>query len=426
MAETLSYYVLNPNKLLSLNAEKFEFVERRIMNGYRYVSQIREDLTFEVLNLFPDYDFPGKIRKVEVKAIGDGDSDKEVTIIIELTDKEGIQDEARHAFTRISSPNGKTFKDVYLYPVEGDGHVLAGTLTIPNRAKSGYWTIQNITVTDSVGNQRMEGIVDFGFKLYINNRIEDTTPPQYVADSMRISVQEGTESGRQIFNLNANWEIDEDIEMSRRSPVYANIISTDYSEIYRIAEYGTYNGDSRRGRVNLVLTEFHPPGRYGASYVNMKDRALNRGSQYFSDNPRHEPIRTISIASRNPDYQKPVLDTERIFIRATPLNPVAPDGSTKVEVVFYAKDNKSGLGTVHYKLVDPLGKVHFNYFQHANFHTRFFQGDPAVYKKYKIKTTLAKGSPPGRWGLMEIVLQDKAGNIRTFNFLETIHFEISQ
>ena len=32
-----------------------------------YISRIREDLTFEVLNLYPDYDYPGKIKSVSTK-----------------------------------------------------------------------------------------------------------------------------------------------------------------------------------------------------------------------------------------------------------------------------------------------------------------------------------------------------------------------
>ena len=63
MAESLAHYVFNPKKLLSVAPQKFHFIEQRIMNGYRYVSMIRKDLTFEVLNLFPDYDFPRKNSK---------------------------------------------------------------------------------------------------------------------------------------------------------------------------------------------------------------------------------------------------------------------------------------------------------------------------------------------------------------------------
>ena len=424
MAESISYYVLNPKKLLSVASKKFDFIEKRIMNGYRYVSSIRKDLTFEVLNLYPDYDYPGKIRRVEVSAFGDRNENKNVVITIELTDKKGMQDSAQHASTRVFSPND-TFKDLYLYPVGGNRHLLRGSLIIPKKAKNGYWKVSNITVTDEVGNKRMEGIIDFGFKLYINNQIEDTTPPQYVPNTIGINVQEEIVSnGKQIFNVNVSWKIKEDNEMRKRSPVFANLISLDYNDLYRIQGYGPFNRGTKKGHVRLVLTEYHPPGDYGITYINMQDMALNRGRQYFSSNPAHRPVRFITITSRNPDYKKPVLDPNRMAVQAVPLNPSAPDGRTRVNIIFYAKDNKSGLGYVNYKLMDPLGKVHYNYFYHSNFYTRFFKGNPTVYKKYEIKTTLPKGSAPGQWGVMEIVLHDKAGNINTYNFLETIHFQL--
>ena len=424
MAESLSYYVLNPNKLLSLAPKKFNFIEKQVMNGYRYVSKIREDLTFEVLNLFPDYDFPGKIRKVIVTAKGDPNSDKEVAITIELTDKEGIEDSASKAFTRIFSPDD-TFKDLYFNPVNGNGHILRGTLTIPKNAKNGYWTLPNITITDNSGNERHEGIVDFGFKLYINNQIEDRIPPEYVADSMNITSQEEyDEKGRQVFRLRTTWEVNENLEMKSRSPVYTNIISLDYSDLYSIQRYGTYNKKNRMAQVDLMLTEHHPVGRYGASYIMMEDMALNKKGQYFSDNPKHEPIKSLSIKPRDPDYEKPTLDINRIYIKADPKNPTSPDGSTNVEIVFYANDNKSGIGVVTYTLIDPLGKGHFNYFYHENFRTLFFKGNPTEEKEYRIRTTLPKGSPPGKWGLLEIVINDKAGNGNTYNFLETIHFQV--
>ena len=425
MAESIANYVLNPNKVLSRAEKKFKFIEKRIMNGYRYVSTIREDLTFEVLNLFPDYDYPGKIRRVEVKTDGDPTEDKRVTVTIELTDKPGIEDDARSAYTRITSPN-QTFKDLRLHPVNGNGHLLRGSLTIPNTAKSGYWTIQNISVTDQTGLERHEGIIDFGFKLYINNAVEDITPPRYVADTMTIISNERQREERQVFEIDVSWEIDEDLAMAASSPVYANMISLDHSHLYRITSYGNFNDETNIGKVRLVLTEHHPPGRYGISFVNMRDRALNRGDQRFSDDPQHEEIRYVTINSRDPDYDKPVLDPEKITVEADPENPEAPDGRTNVRIVFYAKDNKSGLGLVSYTLVDPLGNPDSHWFYHSNTYTRFYQGDPTVYKRYEIRKTLPKGSAPGTWGVSEIVLRDKAGNTNTYDFLETLHFRLEE
>ncbi len=48
LAESISYYVKNPNMLKSRAPLKFAFIRDRLMHGTRYVATIREDLTFEV------------------------------------------------------------------------------------------------------------------------------------------------------------------------------------------------------------------------------------------------------------------------------------------------------------------------------------------------------------------------------------------
>ena len=64
MAESISYYIVNPDKLRSRSPAKYEFIQNRIMHGTRYISQIRADLTFEVYNLYPDVVYPGRIIRV--------------------------------------------------------------------------------------------------------------------------------------------------------------------------------------------------------------------------------------------------------------------------------------------------------------------------------------------------------------------------
>ena len=84
MAESIAYFIVNPDKLKSRAFGKYEFVRDRVMQGTIYLSQIREDLTFEVYNLFPDYVFPGKIRRVDIRVEGAPEADKQITIEIEL------------------------------------------------------------------------------------------------------------------------------------------------------------------------------------------------------------------------------------------------------------------------------------------------------------------------------------------------------
>ena len=66
----------DPDKLRSRSPAKYEFIQNRVMHGTRYISKIREDLTFEVYNLYPDYVYPGKIIRVDIQVEGEPEEDK--------------------------------------------------------------------------------------------------------------------------------------------------------------------------------------------------------------------------------------------------------------------------------------------------------------------------------------------------------------
>ena len=114
-AESVSYFVINPDKLRSRALPKYEFIRDYIMQGTIYLSKIREDLTFEVLNLFPDYDYPGKIKSVDILVEGEPEEDKTLTLTIELHTMSGILDGATQGRLRLTS-EVETFKDMYYVP----------------------------------------------------------------------------------------------------------------------------------------------------------------------------------------------------------------------------------------------------------------------------------------------------------------------
>ena len=62
--------LLNPDKLRTHAPAKYEFIQQRIMHGSRYISIIREDLTFEVYNLWPDYVYANRIKSVDITVEG--------------------------------------------------------------------------------------------------------------------------------------------------------------------------------------------------------------------------------------------------------------------------------------------------------------------------------------------------------------------
>ena len=213
MAESIAYFVVNPDKLRSRSPEKYEFVHDRIMQGNIYISKIREDLTFEVYNLYPDYVYPGKIRRVDIEVTGAPEEDKSVRIEIELHALDGELEGAVHAYTRIFSDIG-TFTDLYLYPVGvprgTSSTVLSGSFTLSKYAKTGYWSPDQISLSDAHSNERFEGGNDFGWRLYVDNPLEDVTPPQYVSNSVVLSKSTAIVEDREVQVVEATWKVVEE------------------------------------------------------------------------------------------------------------------------------------------------------------------------------------------------------------------------
>lgn len=468
LAESVSYFLNNPDKLRSRAPSKYEFIRDRLMAGVTYLQTIRDDLTFEVLNLHPDYVYPGKIKHVEIKVEGAADENKRVTIDLQLhTTQENCTldsclEGASLAFTRIFSEID-TFKDIYFYPVNENGHRrsisdrLRATFTLPDTAKNGWWAPAQITITDPLGNERYQRSTDYGWQMFINNPTEDIVPPKYVADSLTldlsdeefIEVRNGKKHRtvancdgevnfecRAIRTLTARWDVDEDVAMKSCFSRFAHQSFESYSDDM----YGSFNKNvdgiiDGQCTVRLTTTEYYRSGEYRVGHLSMQDRALNRNSENFSDNhstrESSPKVNLVNDAS-TVDIQKPEMNVQRctgvaneecISVTATPANADQPNGETNVTIKYWARDDKAGLGTVSYKLRDPQGVEHFYYHQHENTHTLFFKGDATQWKQYSATVTLPVGSAPGTWGVASMTLHDKAGNRQFYDFTETLIFE---
>lgn len=438
LAETIADFVLNPELVRSRAPDKFSFVRDRIMHGTRYLSRIDEALTFEVLNLFPDFTYPGKITRVAVRAEGLPEDDKLVTIEIGLHTDDAVFAGASHAYTRIFSEVG-TYVDLYLQPVDQAGSVLRGQFVLSRHAKAGSWRAPQIVVTDQVGNQRLEGVNDFGWRLHIDNPLEDLEAPRYLPGSMALTLLEdvveqgGVSHG--LHRVRATWRVEENGTLQAYAGVYAALAAPGTG--YAIESYGTWAPTEAPGifeaAVELLVTDHRLSGDYGAVYARMVDVAGNTGEQRFSDSPLHQPLVSIAITTTQPDTTRPEVclvddpsaGLHAITIEAAPTQPEAPNGETVVDITFLARDDLSGIGQMSYRLLDPQGISHFQYAYHANFWSTFFDGDPTAWAEYRIDVVLPVGSPPGIWGLQELVLSDKAGNRRSYDFVETLRFDVA-
>lgn len=430
MAESISYYIVNPDKLRSRSPAKYEFIQNRVMHGTRYISKIREDLTFKVYNLYPDYVYPGRITRIDIQVDGAPEEDKQITVEIEIH-KDSELDAAQSAYIRVFSNKGTFFDLAWMEPVDvhgtrvDSGHILRGQATLSRYAADGYWTPDAIKIWDAQGNERHSGQTDFGWKLYIDNPLADCEPPVYVKNSMTLSLSRATTSeGKPYQIVTASWKV---IEKTGIEFVYA-ALNDDLREthsIYRQTEYGGYDSKSDRVVVNFNLPEYMPSGFYSLNHIRMSDIALNESSVYFTEEHVDEKPKTIEVKTKTPDLEPPVLDVNRITIKAEPTIPEAPNGETIVNISFRIKDNISGYEISSLNLRDPQGVMHHFYHYPKGYGGLYFAGNPALFKEYHKRIVLPVGSAPGIWGLAEMTVFDKAGNTLRADFTEIVRFEIT-
>lgn len=425
MAESVAFYLKDPDKLRSRAPEKYEFIRDRIMHGTRYISKIPDHLTFEVLNLYPDYDYPGKIKSVDISVAGAPEEDKTITMEIELHNLDGFDDGASSAKTRITSPDfidtegnlKSQFVDMLMYPVDGDEHRLRGYVKVSRYSKAGHWSAGDIVITDLQQNQRFEGRNDCVTDFYINNPNEDLETPKYNGN-LRYLLSDTIVEGHKVQKLQVRYGLTDNIGIES---VYCGLRRANSQYTYN--QYGYYDKETNEAVCDLIIPDFYPSGDYWLVSAIMEDYAGTSRYVYFSDSPLDEPIQKVYVETSNPDLEPVEIDLNRITVYAEPTHPEAPDGETLVTINFYARDNISGFGSCTYDLRDPQGIDHFQWFYHRNSSNMFFDGDPTVWERYTIKCVLPQGSAPGIWGLEDITPHDKAGNVFTYNFVETLIFE---
>ncbi len=480
MAESIAFFITNPEAFRSRSLKKFEFVRDRIMKGTRYISVIRPDLTFKVYNLFPDYNYPGKIKRTKLEVVGAPNEDKIVKFEIELTIMNKAFDGAQQAQCRFISSIG-TIKDMWLIKQNENGSILRGEFTLSKFAKSGYWLIPQINIWDAVGNQRLENNSTYGIKCFVNNPLEDVTAPLYVQksltmDSVSVKLIDFTGSlavdrcgpcADTITPSNAikiNFKIDEKNKINPDGRAYARVYlpSFDSTDKYNIKPYSFDVQINGKGILNdftdsvktaqfyFPVPDYYPSGFYSVNYLSMMDQALNVRQTFFDKDTANKNLfmsptfvnqrslrDSIYIKTKYPDLKPPVLDLNDIQIKATPTNPTSPNGETLFEMWLWIKDESdfvgraSGFANGSYTLRDPQG-LEYNYsmLQTVESINSFYSIKPDSsiygYKRYYFKTLLPVGSPPGLWGVSAITIFDRAQNKKYYSFVEYVRFDVEQ
>ena len=478
MAESIAFFITNPEAFRSRSLKKFEFVRDRIMKGTRYISVIRPDLTFKVYNLFPDYNYPGKIKRTKLEVVGAPNEDKIVKLEIELTIMNKAFDGAEWASCRFTSSIG-TIKDMGLRPVNAEKSILRGEMTLSKFAKSGYWIIPQMTIGDLQGNMRLENNSTYGVKCFVNNPLEDVQAPLYIQksltmDSVSVKLIDFTGSlavdrcgpcADTITPSNAikiKFKIDEKNKINPDGRVTATVYlpTFDSTDKYNIQPYSfetQINGNGisndftdsmKTAQFYFPVPDYYPSGFYSVSSISMTDLALNTRQVLFDKDTANQnyfappnfinqrAVRdSIYLRTKYPDLKPPVLDLNDIQIKATPTNPTSPNGETLFEMWLWVKDESdfvgkaSGFAHGYYVLRDPQGlETHVSMQRDLGNTFYDIKPDSSIYgyKRYYFKTLLPVGSPPGLWGVSAIGLIDHARNRKYYSFVEYVRFDVEQ
>ena len=465
MAESIATYLTNPDLLMSRSYRKYEFIRDRIMHGTRYVAQIREDLTFTVYNLYPDYTLPGKVVSLDLEVLNQDNGNKRVNMKIKMKSNDPTLDGASFGYARFLSSIG-TVHDISLSPENGTlDSVLVGSTTFNKFEKSGYWRLQQLRITDQVGNERFESVATIGSKLYIENPDEDITPPKFNHDLQMDFV-------RDKFNIdgtfwgNLNQEGDS-LNAIRFRYSFEEKNSIDYGSYIRIKRPNNlYGGGYVQARGNtitpdsinkvfdhyLVIPDYYPSGYYATTYQYTRDEAGNKSYVFHVSDPDDfyidatiQPPKTfkflrdsIYVESKYPDIVKPEVDINNITITAEPTNPSNPDGETRVDIGIIARDlsdfvgKESGVYKVSLSLRDPQGNMHRyqtgnSTMNHPDLPNGAWTNTPSNNSDwgiYRFNLLLPRGSPPGTWGLSDITVMDLSGNKRFYSFVEYVRFDL--
>ena len=455
MAESIAYYISNPQVLSTHAPQKYDFIRDRVMHGARYVAMISEELTFEVFNLFPDYTYPGKIVGTEVQVTGNPSEDKQLTLTVHLHSDDPNVDGAASGQVRFVSAVGTIF-DMWLAPQNGTSDsILTGTLTLNKHMKAGWWNFDGLHLWDAVGNDRYESPATIGLRLFLNNPLEDITPPEYLDESFvmeavsAITVGDGTDGPASVEGILVSYDTWDKIPLSRGlTRVSFPTTDPDYGQRYSMdiqSNQFASNGyeEVKHHAMELPIPHYFPTGHYTVNFAAADDVAGNSSLIYFTGVPNYsnadgthifaEDRDSVYMETAFPDLLPPAVDLGSFEVSASPTNLDSPNGETLVEFTLAVQDTSafdghaSGIKNLTYTLRNPIGEEFhrdaWEEFGGANFYYSVYPPEGAnEWSTVTLTTLLPAGSVPGTWGISAISVRDRALNVKRYSFVEYVQF----
>ena len=446
MAESISYYMINPDVLRTRAPKKYKFIQERIMHGTHYISVIRPDLTFQVYNLWPDYTYVNRIKSINITVEGEPKSDKIATVVLKLHKIESAQgsDSAQGAISIIEAPDGAKMYMPFR-ELDDDGYTLTSRIKFSKHMSHGYWSVGSISIRDKSGNTRHIAPQHFGWRLFIDNPLADYEYPVYVKNSAElIATRKQYKNGNSYILLEARCKCYDNYAIRSMIATVHNVTNNNQYSVW-VAYGGSWDPETTFANAYAHISEHFPSGKYEISQLIIVDHIGRETRIYFDGKvPTYqiedhnisnidEVAPSVIIDTLMPDTTPPELDVNNIFIKAEPTNPEAPDGETDVEITVKIRDDISGPYQVVFYLRDPNGKIH-QFIRSKKYKrtiingvygVRYAEGDVTQWDTMVFNLLLPEGSMPGIWGLASCTINDLAQNHKRYDFTEIVHFQVS-
>lgn len=372
--------------------------------------------------------FPGQIRRVDITIKGGPLDDKRVRIELEIHPLDGRTEGAVRGFMRLHSEH-KTYIDRYFYPVglprDSKGTILATEFTIGKHERSGHYTPGWLRFTDVNGLEfdRERGDFPFGWELFIVNPLEDTVPPKYVSSSMSLTKGTVTRDSVQHQTITAEWQVLENIAMRKNWACYAQM-NDEIEATGRITKHAHFDKDRNICSVVFTMSKSRPSSTYRLDYISMTDSALNKTRVSFREREGYESPQKIYFFNDNADTSAPIVDLSGMTITASPLSTGDVGTEFLVTLNFLSWDDNSGFGFGHITLKGPNGARHFEYISHDSV-SGTHEDAGKVWNTHIWTDSLLVDGAFGRWVVEELVIQDRAGNIRKHVLPEGASFDVN-
>ena len=434
-AASVATYISNGEQLRARSPKRYEFLKLYVMHGTRFLRKLREDLSFPVLNLWPDYSGPGGVREATAIVTGAASADKTIRGRLLLRGSDLRVDGAqwgRVAFKKRGDERSQMPArfELSCYPLKPDSEYgvsmeMRCDGLVSRYLPAGFYDVEYAYLQDQVGNVRIENRATLSWSVYINNYLELPPQPELIPGTQSISVERMLIEGRDVPVLKTQFRL-----LNHASFRGA------YPEIQPDCPEGCsrrLTGRDQQGLIvgNLVtlsraISPYTPSGRYGLRGITTYSKESLMKYFPFSSVPSENEYQMpfVNLVTADEDLEAPEVDINQIGVVARATRPDAPNGETRVRVTMRARDNKSGVGSLGFCLLSPRGRMMCQSFWDQRFITLVETEDPTQWREYVSNITLPAGSEPGVWGIENVYMEDKAGWTASQSLSELVEFKV--